>query len=84
MVVELNGRILRGPDTIYKIYDGVTNQFVLGTDPLESSGAILTSNIRLYINNNLKIIIQDYVYDGTSKVLTINSNILTKGDEIKI
>jgi hypothetical protein len=84
MIVEFNGRVLRGPDTIYKIYDGVTNQFVLGTDPLESSGAILTSNIRLYINNELKIIIQDYVYDGTSKVLTIDSNILSKGDEIKI
>jgi hypothetical protein len=84
MVVELNGYALRGPDTTYAIYDGVTNSFILGTDPLEPSGAILTSNIKLFINNELKTVIQDYVYDGTTKILTIDVSILEIGDAIKI
>lgn len=84
MVVELNGYALRGPDTTYATYDGVTNSFTLGIDPLEPSGAILTSNIKVFVNNELKTVIQDYVYDGTTKVLTINSTILTEGDAIKI
>ena len=84
MIVELNGYALRGPDTVYAIYDGVTNTFTLGVDPLEPSGAILTSNIKLFVNNELKTVIQDYVYDGTTKILTIESSILEIGDAIKI
>ena len=84
MVVELNGYALRGPDTVYSIYNGVTNSFTLGSDPLEPSGAILTSNIKVFVNNELKIVIQDYVYDGTTKILTIESSILEIGDAIKI
>jgi hypothetical protein len=84
MIVELNGYALRGPDTVYAIYDGVTNAFTLGVDPLEPSGAILTSNIKVFVNNELKTVIQDYVYDGTTKILTIESSILEIGDAIKI
>jgi hypothetical protein len=84
VVVEVNGRILQGVDTIYAEYDGVQNRFVLGIDPEETSGAILTSNIRVYINGELKTFIQDYVYDGIDKILTIESSALTIGDIIKI
>jgi hypothetical protein len=84
MIVEVNGRALQGVDTIYRTYDGTTNQYILGTDPAESSGTILPSNISVYINNELKTFIQDYLYDGTSKILTIKSNILSIGDTIKI
>ena len=84
VVVEVNGRILQGVDTIYAEYDGVQNQFVLGVDPRELSGAILTSNIRVYVNGELKAFIQDYVYDGIDKILTIESSVLSIGDIIKI
>jgi hypothetical protein len=84
MVVEINGRALRGLDTNYVIYDGTTNTFKLGVDPFEPSGAILTSNIAVYINNELKTVVQDYVYDGTAKDLIIEPSILTIGDKIKI
>jgi hypothetical protein len=84
MIVELNGRVLQGVDTTYYTYDGITNQFVLGTDPEEPSGTILPSNISVYINNVLQTFIQDYVYDGTLKTLTIEESILNNGDIIKI
>ena len=84
MIVEVNGKVLKGSDTIYSIYDGVTKSFTLGTDPYESPGTILPSNIRVFINNILKTFITDYVYDGTAKVLTINESSLNVGDIIKI
>lgn len=84
MVVEINGAALTGVDTTYIVYDGVVNDFTLGVDPSESAGAILTSNIRVFVNDELKTFIQDYVYDGTSKLLSIEESVLTEGDIIKI
>ena len=84
MIVELNGTRLQGVDTIYAVYNGTNNQFTLGVDPVESAGAILSSNIKVFINGELKTFIQDYVYDGSAKSLTIESSILTVGDVIKI
>jgi len=83
IVVEVNNTALRGVDTIYSVYDGVTNSFTLGQDPLEGAGAILNSNITVLVNNEVKIPVQDYVYDGTTKILTYNST-LNVGDIIKI
>jgi len=83
MIVEVNGKALKGPDSVYFVYDGVTKDFVLGEDPYTGPGAVLTSNISVYINDELKTFIQDYVYDGTSKTITITKS-LTKGDVIKI
>jgi hypothetical protein len=84
MIVEVNGNVLKGPDTIYAVYDGSNNVFVLGTDPNEPGGSILPSNIKVYINGTLKTFITDYVYDGPTKVLTIYTSLLTAGDLIKI
>ena len=84
VVVEANGKVLKGVDTIYFEYDGVKNSFVLGTDPVETSGAILTSNIQVFVNGQLKTFIQDYVYNAIDKLLTISPTILAVGDIIKI
>ena len=84
MLVELDGRALDGPDTTYFVYDGIQNQFVLGVDPVVPSGSILTSNIKCYINNRLASFIQDYVFDGSFKTITIAETSLTKNDVIKI
>ena len=84
MVVELNGVKLKGVDTVYAVYDGTNNEFTLGEDPFEPAGSILSSNIKLFVNGILKTFIQDYVYDGTTKLLTIDTTVLTVGDVIKI
>ena len=84
MIVTVNDTALVGVDTIYSIYDGSINEFVLGLDPTEPPGTILPTNIFVYINEELKTFVQDYVYDGTTKVLTIDPSILTNGDIIKI
>ena len=83
VVVEVNGTKLIGVDTVYEVYDGTNNNFVLGTDPEESAGAILSSNISVYINGEQKTFIQDFIYNGATKVLTITAN-LQIGDIIKI
>lgn len=84
VVVEADGRVLNGIDTTYFVYDGITNSFTLGQDPEQPAGAILTSNIKVFVNDELKVFIQDYVYDGTTKVLTVETSILSSGDVIKI
>ena len=84
LLVEVDGRYLRGADMIYVEYDGTNNTFILGQDPLEAFGAILPSNIRVYVNNQLKTFITDYTYNGATKELVIASSVLTVGDDIKI
>ena len=83
MVVEVDGIALRGVDTVTQIYDGVTDQFVIGVDPEEGPGAVLTTNITVSVNNKMLAFVQDYVYDGATKTVTITSD-LVKGDLIKI
>lgn len=84
MIVEVNGRVLKGSDTTYAVYDGTNNIFTLGLDPYESSGSILPSNIKVFVNNILRTFITDYTFDGPTKVLTIYTSTLTVGDVIKI
>lgn len=84
MIVTKNDLALKGPDTIYAVYDGTNNNFTLGVDPVQPAGAILISNIKVFVNYSQKTFIQDYVYDGVTKQLTIQKNKLTIGDIIKI
>jgi len=84
MIVEVNDVKLKGVDTTYFEYDGVTNNFTLGQDPLEAAGAILSRNLRVFINNELKTFVQDYVYNGSTKVLTLTAGVAQIGDIIKI
>jgi hypothetical protein len=83
MIVTVNGLALRGVDTTFLEYDGITRTFVLGTDPFETAGSILPDNIQVFINGQLKTFITDYVFDGISKTLTIVAD-LAIGDRIQI
>ena len=83
MIVTVNGTALRGVDTTFLEYDGVTNTFVLGTDPFETAGSILPDNIQVFINGILRTFITDYVFDGISKTLTVTTNLVV-GDRIRI
>ena len=84
MVVEANGVYLRGVDTTYQIYDGLSNEFVLGNDPDEAAGTISSNNIKVYVNNVLRTFIQEYLYSGPTETLSISPEILSVGDVIKI
>jgi hypothetical protein len=83
VIVTVNDTVLRGVDTTYYEYDGITKSFILGTDPIEPSGAILPDNIQVFVNGELKTFITDYVFDGISKQLTIVTD-LDIGDRIRI
>jgi len=84
MIVEVNGKVLKSSDTVYAVYDGTNNVFTLGTDPYESPGSILPSNIRVFVNNIEIRFITDYTFDGPTKVLSIYASVLEIGDIIKI
>ena len=84
MIVEANGRLLKGPDTSYAVYDGTNNIFQLGVDPVEPGGSILPANLKVLINNIPRTFIVDYTLDGPAKVLTVNASKLSIGDTIKI
>jgi hypothetical protein len=83
VVVEVNGTVLKGVDTISSVYDGITKTFVIGTDPLEGVGAVLASDIKVFVNNELIQFVDDYSYAGQTKILTI-TRALTLGDNIRI
>jgi len=84
VLIEVNGKLLQGVDTTYFEYDGNTRTFILGVDPEETPGTILPDNIVVYVNNEKKIFITDYIYDGVAKELTIDEDVLKIGDKIKI
>ncbi len=84
MLVEVDGQILKGPDTVYVKYDGTNNTFILGLDPTEAPGAILPTDINVYVNNQQKTFITDFTYNGSTKELVLASSGLIVGDEIKI
>ena len=84
MIVEADGQLLKGPDTVYAVYDGTNNVFSLGVDPLEPGGSILPANLKVFINNAPRTFIVDYTLDGPAKVLTVNASKLSIGDAIKI
>ena len=84
IIVEVNNRALRGVDTEFFVYDGTTNEFELGVDPNEAPGSVLPRNISVFLNGSELTFIQDYTYNGTTKLLTIEESNLSVGDEIKI
>jgi hypothetical protein len=84
MIVEASGRLLKGPDTVYAVYDGTNNVFSLGVDPIEPGGSILPANLKVLINDQPRTFIVDYTLDGPAKVLTVNASKLSIGDTIKI
>jgi hypothetical protein len=84
IIVNVDGRLLQGVDSNYYVYDGITRSFTLGVDPLEPAGTILTGNIKVYVNNQLREFIQDYTYDGNQKLITIAESALSIGSEIRI
>lgn len=84
IVVERNGYQLRGVDTEYRVYDGTNNVIKIGVDPREPIGAITGQNIKVYVNNELKKFVVDYVYTGPTNTLTVLPSILKLDDEIKV
>jgi hypothetical protein len=84
LLVEVNGQSLKGPDTIYREYNGTDNTILLGVDPFLASGSISLNDVVVYFNNERQEAIVAYTLNAGSKILTLNSELLTVGDEIKV
>lgn len=82
VLVEANGVLLKGPETVYAVYDGTNNTFILESS--EIGGNILPANLTVLINDVLKEFIIDYTFNGATKELTVNPSKLSIGDIIKI
>ena len=66
-LLELNGKILRGPDNTYYAGDGSTISYSLGTDPANSVTA--ANQVEVYVNGSKKYLFTDYTVNiGTQKV----------------
>ncbi len=83
-LVEINGKQLKGVDSSFVIYDGTNNVIDIGIDPVEAPNTATQENIQVYINNQLQRYILDYNYDGNNNLVTVDTEVLTIGDEIKI
>jgi hypothetical protein len=84
VLVEINGVQLKGVDTEFAVYDGTNNIISIGRDPIEAPNTATQSNIQVYINNELKRNILDYVYDGNENTVTVDTEALSINDEIKV
>jgi hypothetical protein len=84
VLVEVNGAQLKGVDTEFVVYDGTNNVLSIGNDPLEAPNTATQTNIQVYVNNELKRNILDYVYNGNNNTITVNTEVLEINDEIKI
>jgi len=84
IVVNKDGEQLNGVDTILEVYNGTNNIFVIGQDPRLTFGEATNRNIKVFFNNQLRALIIDYTYDGTTNIITLVRDKLSIGDEIKI
>ena len=84
ILVEVNGRQLKGVDTEFVVYDGTNNVINVGVDPAEPPNSINSSNLKVYINNVLQRRNLDYNFNTSENVVTVFANQLQINDEIKI
>jgi hypothetical protein len=84
ILVDLNGLQLKGVDTTFVVYNGTNNVITIGTDPLEPAYAAVSDSLKVIINNEVQRYLLDYRYDGATNKVTVNTNSLSIGDEIKI
>jgi hypothetical protein len=84
VLVEVSGVYLTGPETEFIIYDGTNNVINILKDPSQPTNTATQQNIELFVNNQQKRYILDYVYDGNNNTVTVDTEVLATGDEIKV
>jgi len=84
VLVEVNGIKLTGPETEFVTYDGTNNVIVILKDPLQPTNTATQQNIEVFVNNEQIRYILDYVYEGNNNTITVSTEVLTVGDEIKV
>lgn len=84
ILVEINGVLATGPDTIIVIYDGSNNVIEIAVDPFRNPGAISLNDFEVYINNEIQPVIIAYIFNPATNTVTVNPQFLNIDDEIKI
>jgi hypothetical protein len=78
-IVQVNGSLLTGVDSVYSVYDGFVNSFTIES----KTTAHVPDNIKVYVNNQSIAFINDYTFSFDMSTLTINKA-LNIGDTILI
>jgi len=81
MIVLLNNKKLKGPDTYYRIYDGSNNEIIVGQDPKAN---VTSVDVKVYINGIAQPFVTAYVFDGTTNKVIVNTAFLELQDVIKV
>jgi hypothetical protein len=81
MIVELNQKKLKGPDTYYAVYNGTNNTIIVGSDPLAT---VTSVSINVFINGTLQPFVTAYIYNGATKQVVIREDVLSINDVIKV
>ena len=82
VIVEYNGSLLKTIDSTYKIYDGEP-VIKLNDDPKLSSGTIIPTQIRVFVNGTLLENAIDYIFNGADNEIEITKDI-NVGDTVLI
>ena len=71
-LVEVNGKILRGPDNTYYAGDGSTTSYSLGTDPANT--VTVANEVEVYVNGSKKYQFTDYTVNiGTQQIQFVSA-----------
>ena len=84
VLVDVNGKQLKGPDTTFVVYNGSNNIVQVGKDPELQPGTITFNDIEVYINDILQPVITVYTFNVAANLVTVNKEYLEVGDEIRV
>lgn len=71
-LLEVNGKILRGPDNTYYAGDGSTTSYSLGTDPANT--VTVANEVEVYVNGSKKYQFTDYTVNiGTQQIQFVSA-----------
>jgi len=83
-IVEIDGKRLKAPDTVYYVSNGVTLDYLVSQDPEYPAFSLALGELEVHQNGVKLVPIQDYQFNTATNLLTFYSGRLTSGDVIAI
>ena len=83
-VVEIDGKRLRAPDTVYYVSNGITLDYLVSQDPSYPAFSLALGELEVHQNGVRLVPIADYQFNTATNLLTFYSGSLKSGDVIAI
>jgi len=84
VVVELDGKRLRAPDTIYYVANGITLDYLVSQDPAYPAFSLALGELEVHRNGVRLEPIADYQFNTATNLITFYEGKLSSGDVIAI